>query len=138
MNIEYKCGFKYQLSKDYTVDTHIYPKNNISSEFIELSTYGVLYIKSGYAWNGPNRPALHTSNFMRGSLVHDALYQLMREGLLSPVWRGMADVELVRICTEDGMSNIRTKWVHWAVSNFGSSCARVGKRRETKIAPKEK
>jgi hypothetical protein len=34
----------------------------------------------GYAWNGPSGPTLDTRNFMRGSLVHDALYQLMREG----------------------------------------------------------
>jgi hypothetical protein len=62
---------------------------------------------------------------MRGSLVHDALYQLMREGLLDPEqWREPADSLLRAICREDGMSAIRAWWVYKGVRLGGSSAAK--------------
>ena len=59
-----------------------------------LNTKGHLIIKRSYAWDGPSGPTIDTKNFMRGSLVHDALYQLMRhEHLSSDEWRAVADLE---------------------------------------------
>lgn len=70
---------------------------------------GVLRICREYAWNGPSGPTLHTSDAMRGSLVHDTLYQITRE-LVRPgsdaEWdrrRHAADREFKRILDEDGM-----------------------------------
>ena len=82
--ISYKKGYKYQLVEAYTVKISIRPKKSVASpsEFIVLTADGLLTINKGYAWDGPSGPALDTCNFMRGSLVHDALYQLMREKLL--------------------------------------------------------
>lgn len=134
-HIEYKSGFKYQLSKDYATRVEIYPPTNLHSEFIGLSTNGVLLIISGYSWDGPSGPAIDTKNFMRGSLVHDALYQLMREGLLGQEWREQADKELKKICLEDGMSITRASWVYEAVQTFAKRCADVGHQRKTKRAP---
>ena len=135
IHIEYKSGFKYQLSKDYSVFVNIFPKENIYSEFIELHFDGFLIIKSGYCWDGPSGPAIDTKNFMRGSLVHDALYQLMREELIGQECREEADKELRKICLEDGMSKIRAEWVYYAVRTFAKRCADVGSKRKTEIAP---
>jgi len=60
---------------------------------------------------------------MRGSLVHDALYQLMREGALPIVYREEADRLLRRICIEDGMSRLRAAWVLRGVRLGGASSA---------------
>ena len=134
--IQYKSGFKYQLSKDCGIQTSIYPTKNLYSQFIELDTSGFLIIKSGYCWDGPSGPAIDTHTFMRGSLVHDALYQLMREGLLEQKWRIQADIELRRICLEDNMCKIRAEWVYEAVQTFAKRCAEIGHSRKTIIAPR--
>ncbi len=63
-------------------------------------------------WDGPSGLTIDTPNFMRGSLVHDTLYQLLRNELIEQKWRDEADEELRRICREDGMSKICANWVY--------------------------
>jgi len=133
--IRYKDGYKYQLFEDYEVTVQIVPDSDIRSAFIDLDRGGRLVIKKGYAWDGPSGPTIDTLNFMRGSLVHDALYQLMREGGLdADRTRALADDELVRICREDGMWSIRAWWVHTGVRLGGGAAAR--KPREVLQAPR--
>ena len=130
-SIQYSRGYKYQTKKDYRTRVAIWGYN-VSSQFIMLNEAGTLFIRSGYAWDGPSGPAIDTKNFMRGSLVHDALYQLMREGLLdSEQSRAVADKELQRICLEDGMSRLRAWWVYKAVKLFGGPASWVETPIET-------
>ncbi len=70
--------YKYQLMADYILQIDIKPIQNIELKFLSLSSEGALPIKKFYAWDGPSGPTIDTRDFMRGSLVHDALYQLMR------------------------------------------------------------
>ena len=119
MSIKYKGGYKYQLKENYLLNTTLKPVSNINTSFIELATTGQLKIKVGYAWDGPTDPAIDTKNFMRGSLVHDALYQLMREGHLPHEHKEFSDRLLVQICKEDGMSSFRAWYVYQAVHFFG-------------------
>jgi hypothetical protein len=121
--IRYCDGYKYQLAEDYHVQTAVLPFANIDHDFIKLSDVGVLTIRKGYAWDGPSGPTVDSKNFMRGSLVHDALYQLMREKLLDGGWRETADSELRRICREDGMSWVRAWWVYRGVRLGGEGSA---------------
>lgn len=116
MKIRYKKGYKYQLSCTYTGQVDIFPHSDIVTEYINLTTKGEIGIKKGYAWDGPSGPTFDTRDFMRGSLVHDALYQLIRQGYLSKImWKIQADIELVKICKEDGMSRLRAWYVYRAV-----------------------
>lgn len=121
--IKYRDGYKYQLHEPYIVQTAIIPQEHIGHDFIILSPTGLLMISAGYAWDGPSGPTIDTKNFMRGSLVHDALYQLMRHKLLDCGWRETADSELRRICREDGMSWLRAWWVYKGVRIGGESSA---------------
>lgn len=121
--IHYKEGYKYQLAKKYQVDTEIYPIEAISTRYISLYQNGKLTIKKGYAWDGPSGPTIDTPNFMRGSLVHDALYQLMREKELEPYNRDAADRLLQKICKEDGMSSFRAWYVYQSLAAFGGAAA---------------
>jgi hypothetical protein len=133
--IHYKSGYKYQLAENYRVKTPI-TGHTISQGPIKLTVNGWLTIKKGYAWDGPSGPAIDTKNFMRGSLVHDALYQLMRNGRLSAcAWRGKVDQLLRDMCIQDGMWRIRAAWVFWAVQNFAARAADKDHKRETLTAP---
>jgi hypothetical protein len=113
--IRYKDGYKYQLVDDYAIATQIIPDAFVLAPLIRLDTTGELYIRAGYAWDGPSGPTFDTKSFMRGSLVHDAFYQLMREGRLGQQHRKAADDLLVEICKQDGMWAPRRWWVHTAV-----------------------
>ena len=121
--IKYKDGYKYQLAETYSTKIGIFPDAHVRHDYISLSPHGFLSIRKGYAWDGPSGPTIDTKNFMRGSLVHDALYQLIREGLLPLSDRENADAELRRICMEDGMSAVRAWWVFQGVRIFGDTAA---------------
>lgn len=133
--IKYISGFKYKLVEDYSCQTNIFPMINIHTDYIDLTISGKLTIRSGFLWDGPSGPAIDTKNFMRGSLIHDALYQLMREGLLDIKWRIPSDKELVKITREDGMSKIRCAWVFWAVKTFAKRNATKESERKIIMAP---
>jgi hypothetical protein len=133
--IKYKAGYKYQLAEEYQVLILIKGKT-ISHGPIKLTVAGWLTIKKGYAWDGPSGPAIDTKNFMRGSLVHDALYQLMRKKRIgSKKYRGVADSLLRQMCLEDGMSRIRAWWVYKSVVWFGASAADPSNKKEILTAP---
>ncbi|HUU41722.1 MAG TPA: DUF1353 domain-containing protein [Desulfatiglandales bacterium] len=116
--------YKYTLLANYQQQTELAPAQSISTPFISLDMDGLLIIKKGYAWDGPSGPTIDTANFMRGSLVHDALYQLMREKHLEQEHREYADRLLREICIEAGMSNARAWWVYQGVRIGGASSAR--------------
>lgn len=83
-------------------------------------------VAQGYAWDGASGPAIDTHSFMRASCVHDALYQMIREGALPESARAAADANMRALAQEDGMPGIRAWWTWAGVRLFGgSSAARV-------------
>ena len=138
--ISYKKGYKYQPFTSYSVDIPIKPETPIESpsEFIVLTSDGKLTLKKGYAWDGPSGPTIDTLNFMRGSLVHDALYQLMREGYLdNEFYRKPADKLLQAMCKQDGMSTIRAWWVYKGLRIGGDPAANPDNKRPISKAPSQ-
>ncbi len=126
-------NYKYQLMKDYVIQIDIKPSEHKEFEFISLSAEGILTIKKGYAWDGPSGPTFDTKTFMRGSLVHDALYQLMRLSALDHKGhRKRADQILKDICLEDKMCSFRAWYVYHGVNLFAEHCARPRKEPEVK------
>jgi len=113
--------WKYVLTGTYLYALGV--QTEIETRFISLHR-GVLEIKQWYAWDGASGPAIDTKTILRGSLVHDALYQLMWEGLLPQSYRKKADKILYRICREDGMSLWRAQYVYRAVRWFGKGNAK--------------
>jgi hypothetical protein len=134
--IKYRKGYKYQLAEDYKIQTGIIGYS-IETGFLQLFLSGVLKIKSGYAWDGPSGPAIDTLNFMRGSLVHDAIYELIRKGLIAKLERKIADDLLKQICIEDGMSETRAGYAYKAVRAFASFAAESENKKEIITAPGE-
>ena len=124
-------GYKYDLVSKVPFKTNI-KGCLIIARYISLHDNGWLWVWQHYAWDGPSGPTIDTKNFMRGSLAHDALYQLMREGLLDRKYRKYADQLLRKICLEDGMSKFRAWYVYHAVRLFAkqSSMPRKNPRGE--------
>ena len=120
--IKYKKGFKYQLTEDLHFKTDIIGWD-IETEYIILRPDGYLIIKKGYAWDGASGPTIDTKNSMEGSCVHDAIYQLMRMGLLPQGVRPAADNLLEKICIAKGMWKFRAKMWCSMVRIFASSAA---------------
>ena len=125
-------GYKYQLVEDFIIDIAVFPDSDIVNPFMCLLASGRLIIKKGYSWDGPSGPTIDTKSFMRGSLVHDALYQLMREKHINIDKRDKADQLLKQQCIKDGMSRIRAWIVYKAVKWFGKKSA-LSSEEETKL-----
>jgi hypothetical protein len=120
--IRYTAGYKYQLEEVFQIETGLAPvPGSPGNRFVGLTPTGLLTIAAGYAWDGASGPAIDTPSFMRGSLVHDALYQLIRVGTLTEGDRKSADQLLREICLEDGMWRVRAAWVYAAVRWFGGA-----------------
>jgi hypothetical protein len=114
--------YKYRLTAPYDhrpID--VGATRPIRTEFIELSPRspstpaGVLTIKEGYAWDGPSGPTIDTVTGLRASLVHDALYQLIRMKLLDKRGRKIADKLFHRILLSDRMAPWRARLWYWGV-----------------------
>ena len=135
--IRYRAGYKYHLKADYRVQLRfIRPTHDIESEFITLTHDGWLTIWHGYAWDGPSGPTIDTKSGMRGSLVHDALYQLMRDGWLSrDEFRQKADREFYVILLEDKMNLARATAWFAGVRLGAEGSAKASGERPLLIAP---
>lgn len=113
----------------------------VSHEFFQLSSgwnnkTPVLVVREGYQWDGPSGPTIDTHDFMTASLVHDVLYQIIRERLfmtsncsttaphiLKEVdgLRRKSDKIMYRICRDFGMPWFRAQYVYRAVRWFGGA-----------------
>lgn len=103
--IRYKAGYKYQLALQYRCQTGIYPRGGRTAcpPFVTLTDRGELLVEPGYAWDGASGPVPDTRQNMRASLVHDALYQLLRLEYLQESLRKKVDALFRKMCQEDGV-----------------------------------
>jgi hypothetical protein len=126
--IFYRAGYKYSLWETYRVQIAIRGRT-VNHRLFTLTPDGWLTIFEDYPWDGPSRPAIATPSFMRGSLVHDALYEMLRlallpEGVPDDCFHPSND-ELYTICLEDGMWKWRADYVWFAVEKFGNASAAI-------------
>jgi len=125
-------GYKYLLKKDYFHNVGI-NGFDVSTPYLELSPSGLLRVKAGYAWDGASGPTFDTKSSMRGSLMHDALYQLIRLKKIPASYRRQADELLVSICLEDRMWKVRAYCWERVVKWFAALSARPGSEKEEVI-----
>ncbi len=125
MKIKYRKlkQYKYQLMEEVRFFTGCPVPFAMKFAFLECLSDGFVVIRKGYSWDGPSGPTVDTDNFMRGALIHDALYQLIREGCIHIKHRDHADRLLQSICLRDGMSKFRAWYVYQSVKYFGKSAA---------------
>ncbi len=120
---KYKLSFRYEMYSGLST-----PYEAVGNQFVYLEPNGKLVIKMGYAWDGPSGPTIDTQDFMRGSLIHDAFYQMLRMGAFytkvnHDIVRKHADHLLYEACREDGMSWFRAKYVYHMLRVFAGKAA---------------
>ena len=135
--IKYRSGYKYQLHTEYEINTAIKPKKAVDDKYIKLSLSGHLVISEGYAWDGPSGPVVDTMENMRASLVHDALYQLMRQRKLSAKsYKDKADRLFRRICIQDGVPRTEAKIYYLGLKLGGKPSTDPANQKVIHRAPK--
>jgi hypothetical protein len=130
--IKYKdiSNLRYVLEEPYTLQIPISIAYRVevkskSQWYIRLDRYGILTINKGYSWDGASGVVTIQDNTnRRASLVHDALYQLMREGKIDSTYRGVADKIFYDMLIDDGMSKFRAWYYYQAVKMFGGKYAK--------------
>ena len=133
-----KDGYKYQVSEEegYVVKLHINPYVRFENDYFEVTADGWLWIKKGYAYDGASGPTIDTKNSYRGAAVHDALYQLMRMGIIPRSFRKSADIILYKMLREDGMWYIRAKAWYTGVRVGAGKHVKASALKQTKYYPK--
>ena len=124
----YKCidhdDYKYELLRDVYSWCGL-GEHAFSSEFMELKRDGTLIVKKGYRWDGCSGPTWDTDNTMHGGLIHDVLYQAMREGLLHGTNRKTVDLLFYKLLRDDGMNWFRANYYYYGVRIMGKQYAKL-------------
>ena len=134
MKVYYRDGYRFQLVEPFQAQTGIKvacPGNT----FVGLAQDGTLTLAAGYAWDGASGPIKQDGTVIRASLVHDGLYQLMRDEGLASEHRDAADKLLRAMCKEDGMPGRQAWLVYLAVRTFGARFADPSSRKPILEAP---
>ena len=114
-----KTRCKYVNQCDYGYRTNAFPNVNADKKYYEINDAQVV-AKASYAWDGPSGPTIDTPSSMRASLIHDALYQAIRDGDLEKKDRKKADKIMLAILKRDGMKKWRRSLWYIAVRACGS------------------
>jgi hypothetical protein len=150
--LEWTEGYKYRTNKTYWCFTNIRPYAEIQLGRITLTVEGLMIIDRHYSWDGPSGPTIDTKNFMPGSVVHDAGYELLRcpnkllDRMCDIIRDGVTiyaatheqvreefDRLLQEIILADGMWQFRANYVFAAVRRGGVESAE--KPRKVHTAP---
>ncbi len=119
-------GHKYRTRYDLVFDIGICPVVEIDSPggWVRLTIDGKLHIRAGYSWDGASGGMWDSENVMVASLVHDALYQLLRERVLPQSYRPAADIVFWELCRQKGMSAMRAGYAYRILRILGAKAAR--------------
>ena len=117
---------KYVLERVYEDTIPFYTSEpTVNTNYCTLYSNGRIVIDEGYQWNGASGPTIDTDDTMDGSLVHDILYKLIREGRLPYSFRKQADKCIRQMCIDDGMPKWRANYWYFFLRIAGGGAARV-------------
>ncbi len=128
----FRGAWKYRLSHPVNWETGI-ESDGFKLRFCSITAGGRLSIHAGYSWDG----ASWFPDFrwiLRGSCVHDSLYQLLREtgfgeAEAHDVRRQQADEVFRLVCLDAGAWGWQARLVHDGVRLGGGPAARIKPRR---------
>ena len=122
----FRKGYKASLWNAYTVQlaSPDLIGHTVEHRLFRLTPDGWLTIHEDYPSDLASGPTIDTPSSIRGAFVHDALYEMMRLGLLPQSCFHAANVELYRILLEDGMWGWRTKLWLWTLDRAGYAAAK--------------
>ena len=133
---EFKVEEDYEILIDIDVDCH--------NDYISLDKQNLI-INKGYVWDGSSIPYKRLLRIMslgiynadrfckKASLVHDALCQLMREGLLSKEYKEYADKVYRNMCIIGGLKSKRADIRYKALRKYGDKYIEKEKNPRNRI-----
>ena len=124
---------KYRLEEQYSAMTGIIGYE-AETPLIKLTLIGKLTIKYGYGFD-PSGPTIDTKSALRGSLEHDAFYELMRLGLIPFSLLDIINDRLEIVCKEDGMFSLRAEAWDYFLDTLGKSSADPKNNQKIRTAP---
>ncbi len=125
-------NWKYQLLDEVITETPII-HFSYRCEFFEINTDGMLAVRRGYCWDGPSGPTWDSPGSLRPSLVHDVLYQMLRDQILPQHLRAVADEVFYNLMKYTGMGKIRAWYFYKAVRLFGGRAAAVTHQTSSEV-----
>ena len=117
---------KALLKTDYHRVVGIRPAEELTFHRITLRPNGSLTILHGYCWDHASG-AFDTDSIIEGALVHDALCELIHNGLLADrEWDEAAEI-MREINLENDMWRIRANWICRAIKIAGPNVTEARK-----------
>lgn len=130
--MKYKSGYRYKLDEAYLHELPFDVFDASINGWVVIVDHR-LAVANGYAWDGASTGLPWTpKKWLRPSLVHDALYQLIREGQLPMERRADADMVFYQLLRENQVNVLLAFPAYLAVRLFGNYFLRKGKK--TKVA----
>lgn len=132
--VPYKRGYKYQLVEDVEFFVEALIGYEFTLPFITVKD-GYVTAHAGYAWDGASGPTIDTNSSMAASLIHDILYQAMRNGKIDSTFQEVADHVLEVIAIGDNMFSWRAKAWRKVLGWFGKKNTLPSAKRKIYYAP---
>lgn len=133
--MKYRAGYKYVLDENICVMTSVMPRTAVAMDHITLFQNGKICIEAGYAWDGASGPVPDTKWNMTASLVHDALYQLLRRDLLAYHFKEAVDSTFRELCISGGVPKCLAWTYYKALQKFGHKAASRSAIKQVYHAP---
>ena len=109
--------YKYQLLRMKRYNGTCLQGITLDHEYVNIKDT-IIEIRKGYMWDGVSG-FIDLDSMLGGSLVHDAMYQMLRADLLEPHHRSTADQLFKTIIKRDGTSKLLSWIAHTAVRALG-------------------
>jgi len=132
--IAYTNADKFVLGRDEYFDLDFAPEYPVENSYAKFTPDGVLKIKRGFLWSA-NFPAMNTDNTKPASLVHDAGYDLIKDGLLPrQQFKDLFDMAMRDILLECGILDARA-WAWYMAVQIGGNNALDEPRPSLRYSP---
>jgi hypothetical protein len=121
--MKYLTGFKFVVFDDFSRQTNI-KGFNVTLGLTSLDENGLLSIRKNFAWDGSSAPILDFRSTLEGSCDHDALCDMVNQGLLPSYLQPIIDQVYYDVCREKGfpeiLARIRLIVIRWYQTGKGA------------------
>ena len=131
--MDYRKVQGFRVEQTWELQTPIATRRIIRTDWVDL-VEGLLVMKKGFCFE-PSGPTIKTKSIMQGCCAHDAVYYLIRNGYLEPLWKEFADDLMHVIHIEDGVTKLRASYFRWFVQKFGDPSIDPRNRNRVLTAP---
>lgn len=115
---EYTKGYGYRLSTAQHIQTPHRPPMDVVWEGCRLRTDGMLTARRGFSWDGRSG-IWRRDKTKTASLYHDIAYMMLRNGLLPPEEKPVADRHYKNMLIERGVWPLYARFDGWVLSILG-------------------